>query len=296
MQETILKNLQIKNLTFILIFFLICAGTLFLCSSNFVNVQTDPKWYCFFFGVPVIIGLLFILKIPKEQQKTLGNNQFLLCIIPLCCLVQGFYGIGQFLGWFQSYNGFRVTGSFDNPAGFAACLCAGVPFFWYFILNKNQYKKWLAIIAMIIIGVSILLSASRAGIISFMSVLLLVASRYLPLSKNKKLLLFLSILFSLIISLYFIKKDSADGRLLIWQCSWEMIKDKPIFGFGHGGFKANYMNYQADYFTSHADSQFSILAGNVDRPFNEYIALLVDYGLLGLVALLLLISFLWKIY
>ena len=285
-----------RNRLFVFIFFFICVGTLFLCSSHFVNAQTTPKWYCLYVGIPALIGLPFAFKNHKEPHKSLYDNQLLSFVVPVCCFVQGIYGIGQFLGWFQSSNGFRVTGSFENPAGFAACLCAGAPFFWYFILDKNPIKKWLAIIAMTIVGATVFLSASRTGIISFLSVLLLVGSRYLPLSKNKKLMLLAIILFALIIALYFIKKDSADGRMLIWQCSWEMFKDKPIFGYGYGGFRANYMNYQANYFVSHPDSQFVMLAGNVGTPFNEYIALLVNYGLFGLTVLLTLTILLWRTY
>ena len=275
---------------------MICVGALFLCSSHFVNAQTAPKWYCFYFGIPVIIGLPYAFKNSKESQKTLADNQLLLSIIPVCCFIHGLYGIGQFLGWFQSFNVFRVTGSFDNPAGFAACLCAGAPFFWYFIINKNLYKRWLAIIALIIVGVAVFFSESRAGIISFLSVLLLVGSRYLPLGKNKKLLLLVTILLGLIIALYFLKKDSANGRILIWQCSWEMIKDKPVLGYGHGGFKANYMNYQAKYFEEYPDSKYIMLADNINRPFNEYIGLTVNYGLLGLALLLAVGCFIWKSY
>ena len=278
------------------IFFLLCAGTIFLCSKQFVNAQTAPKWYCFYFGMPAIIGLLYVFRFHKNKYKTLVNNQLLLSIIPACCFVQALYGIGQFAGWFQASNGFRVTGSFDNPAGFAACLCVGAPFFWYFILNKNSFKKWMIIIALVIVGMAIVFSASRAGIVSFLSVLLLFGFRYLPFGRTKKILLSAIFLLSLLAGLYFLKKDSANGRILIWQCSWEMIQDKPLLGFGPGGFKANYMNYQADYFASHPDSPFGWLADNIDRPFNEYVLLLVHYGLLGFAVFLAFVILLWKIY
>ena len=285
---------QFRLFTFI--FFLLCAGTLFLCSNQFVDAQTAPKWYCFYFGLPAITGLPYVFKFQKERYKVLFNNQLLLSVIPGCCFVQALYGIGQFSGWFQASNGFRVTGSFDNPAGFAACLCAGAPFFCYFILNKNPFKKWPAIISLIMVGLAIALSASRAGIISFLSVGLWLGFRYLPLSKTKKILLSAIFLLGLLAGLYFLKKDSANGRLLIWQCSREMIRDKPLLGFGPGGFKAHYMNYQADYFASHPNSSFGMLAGNVDRPFNEYVGLLVNYGLLGFAVFLAFIVLLWKIY
>jgi tetratricopeptide (TPR) repeat protein len=94
--------------------------------------------------------------------------------------------------------------------------------------------------------------------------------------------------------LYFLKKDSADGRLLIWRCTYEMLQDKPVQGFGYGGFKANYMNYQAKYFEEHPDSEYALLADNVNRPFNEYLLLLSNYGLMGFILFLAFAWFLWK--
>lgn len=43
------------------------------------------------------------------------------------------------------------------------------------------------------------------------------------------------------------KKDSADGRLLIWRCAMPMLQQNWLTGYGTGGFEAHYMDYQADY-------------------------------------------------
>lgn len=85
--------------------------------------------------------------------------------------------------------------------------------------------------------------------------------------------------------MYLLKKDSAGGRLLIWRCSLAMVADKPIFGYGPGGFTAHYMNYQADYFSEHPDSPFARLADTVHHPFNEYLLVAVNYGFFGLLVL-----------
>ena len=54
-----------------------------------------------------------------------------------------------------------------------------------------------------------------------------------------------------------------------------MIKDNPVTGYGSGGFLANYMNYQAEYFARDTDNKYAMLAGDVKHPFNEYILLVV---------------------
>jgi O-antigen polymerase len=97
-----------------------------------------------------------------------------------------------------------------------------------------------------------------------------------------------------IIGIYKLKPHSADGRFLIWKISTEMIKDKPLIGIGHNGFKAHYMDYQAKYFKQNPKSQYSQLADNVSHPFNEFIKIFVNYGVLGLIATLAVIFFFFK--
>ena len=96
------------------------------------------------------------------------------------------------------------------------------------------------------------------------------------------------------LSLYIIKKDSADGRLLIWRIAISMIIDKPIFGFGPNGFEANYMSYQADFFEEHPDSSFILLADNISNPFNEWVRIGINYGITGIVIVICLLILAWK--
>jgi O-antigen ligase len=96
--------------------------------------------------------------------------------------------------------------------------------------------------------------------------------------------------------LYFLKRDSADGRLLIWQTTWNMIKDKPIAGHGYGAFNAKYMLYQAEYLDASPDSRYSALADNVLHPFNEYLFALSEHGFIGFGVLILLGLFTVRCY
>lgn len=89
--------------------------------------------------------------------------------------------------------------------------------------------------------------------------------------------------------LFFLKKDSAIGRILIWINSLEMILDYPILGSNSGSFLRNYMLYQADYFKLNPNSQYIMLADNVKHPFNEYLLLTIKYGIGGLLALIAVI-------
>jgi Lipid A core - O-antigen ligase and related enzymes len=72
-----------------------------------------------------------------------------------------------------------------------------------------------------------------------------------------------------------------------------MITDKPLFGHGIGGFQREYMLYQAEYFKNHPDSNYAMLADIVKHPFNEFL-LLVEQGLVGGLLVGLFIFFLSK--
>lgn len=87
---------------------------------------------------------------------------------------------------------------------------------------------------------------------------------------------------ALIIALYNLKPDSANGRLLIWSATLDMIAQKPLFGWGAGAFKAHYMDFQAAWLMRHPGSKAAMLADNVPVAYNEYLNLLACYGLVGL--------------
>ncbi len=119
---------------------------------------------------------------------------------------------------------------------------------------------------------------------------------------QKKFAIGLSILLSVVIiaGLYKLKQGSADGRLLMWRVSWEMIKDKSIMGYGPGGFEANYSNYQAEWFRcGNGTPEQELVAGTPDAPFNEFIRVWVEYGAVGILfifsTILLIFGFRFKV-
>lgn len=134
--------------------------------------------------------------------------------------------------------------------------------------------------------VFICFSESRSGMLASLTgtlVLLYFESekfRSIILQKRTVLILVPQVLL-LLYAAYRFKADSANGRLLIWRVSLEMLKDSPLLGVGRGGFLAHYMEYQADYLSEHHNTPFVLLADNVNNTFNEYIMLLVTHGIVG---------------
>jgi len=110
---------------------------------------------------------------------------------------------------------------------------------------------------------------------------------------------FTSIFATLIVVLavigYYIKKDSADGRFLIWKVTSLMIADRPLFGWGPDGFTAHYMEYQSRFFTDNPDPAMTLLADNVSHSFNIFLMILVCFGLIGLILYVICVIFTFRV-
>lgn len=139
------------------------------------------------------------------------------------------------------------------------------------------------------------LSQSRTGMVAVIVVTGIIVFPYIPRFKCRNCIN--AILLAGILSIgYLLKRDSADGRLLIGRCTIEMIMERPFTGWGSGAFTAHYMDYQANYFRIHPQSQFAMLAGNVNHPFNEYLHVCLIGGIPLLLSLVAFCVFLYHCY
>lgn len=239
--------------------------------------------------------------------RNLLKYQKIVISLGICLgVIEASIAIMQRLNLLENYNKFySVAGTFENPAelgGFLSIcmtLCVG------FLLQCRKENSWginvfLLFISAIVFG-GLLFSDSRASWLgaivgSLFLVVSLSAKAVLGLRKHfsyipfmKEILFFvIAILFY---SIYLYKKDSADGRFLVWRATMDMICENPLFGRGTGGWQADYMHYQADYFNEHPDSSYNMLADNVACPYNEYLLVLADYGIIGLILIILLLYF-----
>ena len=92
-------------------------------------------------------------------------------------------------------------------------------------------------------------------------------------------------------TLYHFKKDSADGRFLMWRVACEAIVENRGIGTGLGSFPAQYANAQAHYLET-GTAQERYVAGCPPYAFNEYLQIGVEQGLIGLALFLFLIGYL----
>lgn len=285
----------------VVLFLLLIMGSVFIVSGqNYDLFDTYRKYWTITFVLLFILYMSFCVLIKKGKVqipidtilKTIFATGVLECI----------YALAQFFKILPTYNRYYVyTGSFDNPAVFAMLLSACVPIAVYYAGNKTMLRKgriiWRTFAAGMLVFIGF--SESRTGFISAVISSAIVFLSSSDRFRNKLLdLRTISILIPLTLLLLFLvyrfKVDSANGRLLMWRVSVEMIKEHPLLGWGRDGFTAHYMEYQAHYLTDNPDSPFILLADNVNNPFNEYLLVLVNYGFAGFSLLLGLIILLFK--
>ena len=166
-------------------------------------------------------------------------------------------------------------------------------------LNKKSKKtSTLLIFVSFIVSFMLYESDSRAswlsfaiGILTFFSPLII---KHLPKSiiiRTGSLLILICLCTYLISGLYSYKKDSADGRILIWKISLEMVKDKPILGYGFDGFRKNYMNYQAAYLQEkQLPETINNLADDNHHAFNEFLRIIIEQGIIGVIILFIFLT------
>lgn len=268
------------------VFLLIAACMVFVMLRAGIVSGFHPELTVYSAGLML---MLFLFMNMASNLNLTGVLNLLGIIIAFSILLAG-YGLLQYAGILRSFNpNFSVTGSFDNPAGFASALCFTLPFAFYLIRETTGKAKYLSIAAFAVVLSGIILSGSRAAFMSCLVVAVYyLCSRFSGIRFKKWMpVAMIAVLAVSVSALYFLKKDSADGRLLIWQCTWNMAKDRILTGHGQGAFQAKYMLYQADYFEAYPDSRYAALADNVLHPFNEYLLVLSEHGLIGLCALAL---------
>ena len=191
-------------------------------------------------------------------------------------------------GFIQYFNGYKfITGTFDNPAGYSSSLVLLLPFLFhlYFFRTHNNRKKWIYAVISIMAVAAIILSESRTAIIA----LTFIATFFVPIKYKRITYSFLLLLFCFLI--FFVKNDSTIGRYFILKTACSMINAHSlIWGYGFGGFKANYMVFQAKSFEKSPNNEYAILADNIFHPLNEFILFFIEHGVIFFIGCIIILS------
>ena len=230
--------------------------------------------------------------------KGLRLANYMTFAVMLCGIYQSCLVLGQLLGYEASNHlRFVVTGSFFNP-GPCGIFLAGV-FVLAVAMMKKGYRKVgfnlmfvRYVTACVTFGVTLVAlvpTMSRAGWIgALVGVMLLYRREIVAWGNTRRRWVIGGGIVGMIVVLtlfYLLKKDSANGRLFIWQNTVSAYWKTPLFGVGIDGFERAFAEAQHDYFEKEKvleqDNRHVEMAGVVESAFNEPLALFLLLGAVG---------------
>ncbi len=89
--------------------------------------------------------------------------------------------------------------------------------------------------------------------------------------------------------LYFLKPDSAQGRVLMWMVAFKAMSAHPL-GVGWDRVAGAFGQAQEDYFAQHPDSGFISVAGAPEYVFNEFLQVGIAFGIVGFIAFVAVVT------
>lgn len=292
-----------------IIIFIFCLGGIFSNLYNNHPINTS-------FILLILILILYIC-----TRLAISNipycRDIILMTLVFVGLANAIWGLMQLYGFCPSYhNYFPVTGSFFNPGPYSGYLSVIAPITLYYIIYDYpilqqrftkisifKYFRWtISLLSFISLLLIIPVTMSRASWLSLCGGCLCILYLLHKDKLNMNLILkkyyrsvvcfsLASICLILIVglSIYYLKKDSADGRILIWKISSNIVFKHPL-GVGIGYFSGSYGQFQATYFEQEKGTeQEEYVSGVPEYAFNQYLHICTEMGIFSFFSFLLII-------
>lgn len=228
----------------------------------------------------------------------------LIILINYIAIYESLLGIIQVLS-IRVSSRFVLTGSFANPGPYGGLLAILLTIHGVYIIQNPNAQKWydkvLVILSSISCGLCVIVlpaSMSRAAWLALGVAVLVFGFKELRLiywiRKHKALAVIASVIVIIVMTgAFFLKKDSAIGRLHIWHMELRAIAEEPLTGHGKGSVLGVYGDTQAKYFAEKEHPKIiTKVAGCPEYAFNEYLKIGVEYGIpamVGVIAVLILV-------
>lgn len=212
---------QSIKLTLTDILFIIYVGVLFLLNVNNTSVQNQT----------LLITLVdFYMIIKNFQQRFLPVLGIVIVISGLTQILFGIINQTEFFS--PGKNLSDIHGIFTNTGlwgGFVSLIVVILTIIFFNNgYNKRHIASWLLVGLIFFFLIFLVASDSRAAWISTITVFFIIGFRKIKLKNHFRFLIVFVLTSILLYGLYNYKKNSANGRLLIWEVSVDMIKENPI--------------------------------------------------------------------
>jgi len=312
------KDIEIKWLP--VLWFFAAYGFISLINTVFtVNIWTSLFGnYGYFIGFFTLINFLFWAYIVMSEINTIEKIKLLLWISVITSFVISVYGIFQHENWIVNVFTWsqdptdRVFSTIGHSNHTAAYVAMNLMVLLGLINNSlSRWKNILVVFMGVTMGVMILMTASRGGILALIVGLLcwLIYGFH-----NKKIKLFLKKYLKIIAVIFcilllaaiafrnqiaelevvkrtgdtfdFIQKGNIPDRVSWWMSSLEIFKDKPFLGSGLSTFRDVYNQYRRTDYRLPDDIQDGITP---EAAHMEYLNILSTQGIIGLVVYIAMI-------
>lgn len=215
------------------------------------------------------------------------SKKILILELLLFCGYEALLGITQLVGGSSNHLLFLITGTFYNPGPYSAYLVLGAVILLSMLHLEKQsmylfecktikteyfYNGLLFLILLILPA-----TWSRSAFVA-----LVVMCLWIFRNKYHKYRYFLwGAIVMAVIALYFVKKGSADGRLIIWLSSLTSWKHSPLIGTGIGSFFHAEAEGTAELFSEKGYIQAFNSADVTNFMCNDYLQILLEQGIIG---------------
>lgn len=301
------KELSINRIDIISLCWVLYTAILSIF-NNHISIEK-----AMFIGCGII--LYFSIKtIDLEGLKSSKLASIFIIGLSCICFIETIITIGQYKNVFPTFNPlFKVTGTFHNPARVSLFLTICLPIFLNYLLFKKKIglaKLFFVTLNTILIIVTIPILENRTSWIAiFILIMILLNLKYSLLNRISpgksiltKSLVWLFLGMIALFSVLFFKTSSSISRVAIWEITFKKFLSSSFWGNGVGSFKESFMKWQIEYLSNNPDfanqtvwgvTKGSVL-GWVRVPYNEYLEILVEQGVLGILLLVILLIQLLK--
>lgn len=271
------------------------GGTVLVTDGSIPSDLQGTQWMWLSAVMTVVLPLWLAGYIVNLQRTVRIVSESVQWVLMGFGAMEALHGLGQIAGIYPSNHSlFVLTGTFYNPGPYSGYLAAVLPIALHRMLVSNGKKDRLSVVQYyfsmcVLLPICCVLPAGMSRAAWFAS---LISCGYVVLmayrvkvksfvSKYRYAVSGVLIVGALLASsAYFMKRDSADGRLLIWKITSQTIASSPWGEENGRTFSAIYGDAQERYFTNCEYSESEAwVAGTPDFAFNEFLQIAVEHGI-----------------
>ncbi|MCD2529362.1 Wzy polymerase domain-containing protein [Providencia huaxiensis] len=286
---TQIKNSKLyysKSSNYITLGLVLLLGLCFFSPEDYqLNAYLTAYW---------LLGALFFYQVLLQINISESVLKIIVCSVLFAAIIESLYSIAQVFKFFP-ISGDRPYGVFQQVNVLSSFICVGIASaIGMFILIRTitWYASTIIIVSLILMSTVLSLSQSLTG---YLNLLLIVVVFYFFAKYHRKYIFYsvIAIVIGLIVG-YGIKvafniSDFSESKLqtshirwVLWQHSLYLFSENVLFGTGVGSFESVFLE-------RFGGGLLETKVRGMSHPHNEILRWMVEGGLVGIAAILLVI-------